>query len=115
MDRAITTHDVPGFFKAGREATQYCLSEQWGLQPQSITLKDLKERLCSNTSGLCQIFESADAAAYSGKSFTQEELRQIRATIRKELLALRSDGMDAQIKPSKRMGSMREVQALVNS
>lgn len=93
MDRAITTHDVPGFFKAGREATQHCLSAQWGLQPQSITLKDLKERLYGNTTGLCRLFESADAAAYSGKSFTQEELSQIRTTIQKELASLRGDGL----------------------
>lgn len=88
MNRAISSHDVPAFFKAGRDRAQQCLSERRGLQPRSITLKDLKERLSRESTGLCRLFECADAATYSGQSFTPVELTRIRDTIQMELMAL---------------------------
>lgn len=85
MDRTIAGHDVEGFFRACRCASQERLGEIWALPPGCITLAEVKERLPENAAGIRQVFETADAVAYSGQSFTQEELRQCKELVIKEL------------------------------
>jgi len=84
MDRAVAGHDVPVFFNACRSAAQERLGEIWCLPPETITLADVKERL-SEGAGIRHVFETADAVAYSGRSFSQDELRQCRDLVIKEL------------------------------
>jgi len=85
MDRAIAGHDVAGFFNACRTAAQERLGEVWGQAPESITLVEVKERLAENAAGIRHVFENADAVAYSGQTFSQEELKQCRDLVIKEL------------------------------
>ena len=85
MDRAIAGHDVPGFFNACRCSAQERLGEVWSQTPESITLAEVKERLSENAAGVRHVFENADAVAYSGQTFSQEELRQFRDLVIKEL------------------------------
>ncbi len=85
MDRAIAGHDVEGFFRASRCASQERLGEIWAVPPDGITLAEVKERLPENAAGIRQVFATADAVAYSGQSFTQEELRRCKELVIKEL------------------------------
>jgi len=85
MDQAITAHDVPGFFNACRTASQERLGEIWGQAPDSITLAEIKHRLENHGEGMAKVFENADAAAYSGRSFSAEELQKLRDLVVHEL------------------------------
>lgn len=85
MDRAIAGHDVPGFFNACRTSAQERLGEVWCQTPESITLAEVKDRLSKNAAGVRHLFENADAVAYSGQTFSQEELRRCRDLVIKEL------------------------------
>ncbi len=85
MDRAITGHDVSAFFHACRTASQEQLGEIWGQAPHSITLAEIKHRLGDNAPGMVEVFEKADAAAYSGQSFGPEELQKLRDLVVCEL------------------------------
>ena len=84
MNLAVAGHDVPMFFNACRSVAQERLGEIWSLPPETITLADVKERL-TESDGIKHVFETADAVAYSGRSFSQDELRQCRDLIRTEL------------------------------
>ena len=85
MDRAITAHDVPEFFNACRAASQERLGGIWGQAPESITLAEIKDRLGGAGKGIATVFKNADAVAYSGQSFRQEELEKFRDLIIHEL------------------------------
>ena len=89
MDRAVAGHDVSVFFNACRSAAQERLGEIWSLPPETITLADVKEHL-PESAGVRQVFETADAVAYSGRSFSQDELRQCRDLVIEELKNLDS-------------------------
>ena len=89
MDRAVREHDVPRFFNNCRIASQECLGEIWSMAPESITLADVKERLVKNGEGIRLVFETADAVAYSGRSFSQDELKEYRDLVKKEIKELR--------------------------
>ena len=85
MDRAITAHDATAFFNACRTASQERLGELWEQKPDSITLAEIKHHLGDNGEGMAKVFENADAAAYSGRSFGPEELRKLRDLVVHEL------------------------------
>lgn len=85
MDLAITAHDVPAFFKAARAACQERLGEIWGQAPESITLSEIRYRLGDDGKGIITVFQNADAAAYSGQTFTPESLRKFRGLLVSEL------------------------------
>ncbi|MEA2014423.1 MAG: BatD family protein, partial [Thermodesulfobacteriota bacterium] len=85
MDQAIAGHDVQGFFNACRSASQERLGQIWSVPPEVITLVDVKDRLPEGNANIRQIFETADAVAFSGQSFSQEELKQYRRLIMTEL------------------------------
>ncbi|MBW1779450.1 MAG: protein BatD [Deltaproteobacteria bacterium] len=85
MDRAVAGHDVQGFFDACRRAAQERLGEVWCQAPESITLAEIKNRLRENSEGIRHVFENADAVAYSGRTFSQEELKACRDLVIQEL------------------------------
>jgi hypothetical protein len=87
MDIAMRSGDAAGFFDACRDAVGERLGVLWGIEPQAITLADIRNRLPDAT-GVADIFATADAAAYSGQSFSQEELRAYRDKLRQELETL---------------------------
>ena len=85
MNRAMNENDVPGFFNACRSASQESLGEVWSVSPESITLAEIRERLSGNAEGIRHVFETADAVAYSGQSFSREELRKCRDLVIHEM------------------------------
>ncbi len=85
MDLAIAAHDVQGFFSACRRAAQERLGDVCCQVPESITLVEVKARLGDSAEGIRQVFENADAVAYSGRTFSQEELRDFRDLVTREL------------------------------
>ena len=85
MNRAMNENDVPGFFNACRCASQESLGEIWSVSPESITLAEIRERLSEGAEGIRHVFETADAVAYSGQSFSQEELRKCRDLVIQEM------------------------------
>jgi len=87
MDRAVNGGDVPGFFHACRVAAQERLGELWGMEPPAITLADLRLRIPDAT-GLLRVFETADAVAYAGQSYSQDELRTYLDALKEELASL---------------------------
>jgi hypothetical protein len=87
MDIAMRGGDAAGFFDACRDAVRERLGVLWGIEPQAITLADIRNRLPDAT-GVANVFATADAAAYSGQSFSQEELRACRDELRQELETL---------------------------
>jgi len=95
MDRAIASHDVHGFFNSCRCAAQERLGEVWSQAPGSITLAEVKNRLSKNAAGVRHVFENADAVAYSGQTFSQEELKQFKDLIIKELKNLENQKIEA--------------------
>jgi len=94
MDRAIAGHDVPGFFNACRTGTRERLGEVWSQTPESITLVEVKQRLSEKAAGIQHLFEHADAVAYSGQTFSQEELKQCRDLVIKELKNLENQRIE---------------------
>jgi hypothetical protein len=90
MDLAIAAHDVQGFFSACRRAAQERLGDVCCQVPESITLAEVKARLGDSAEGIRQVFENADAVAYSGRTFSQEELRDFRDLVTRELKGLKN-------------------------
>jgi hypothetical protein len=78
MERALCASDVPAFFAACRLAVQERLGAGWGMPPSTITLADIRRRLPAAIE-LHRVFETADAVAYSGQTYTQEQLSRLAA------------------------------------
>ncbi len=85
MNRAMNENDVPGFFNACRSASQEKLGEIWSVSPESITLAEIRGRLSGSAEGIRHVFETADAVAYSGQSFSPEELQKCRDLVIREM------------------------------
>ena len=87
MERAIRGGDATGFFSAYRTAVQERLGDLWGVQPLAITVADVRRRI-PDAMGLRDVFETADAVAYSGRTYTQNELRNYMKALKKEIATL---------------------------
>ncbi|MBF0224073.1 MAG: protein BatD [Desulfobacterales bacterium] len=85
MDKAIHTGDVLEFFKYARKSLQERLGEIWGLQPDAITIHDLKVRLNEGSLNIIKVFEGFDAASYSGFSLTKEEMQKYKEIVISEI------------------------------
>lgn len=72
-DRAIAESDAWMFFAMLRAASQERLAPHWQMAPRAITLAELRSRGASGV--LQELFEIADAVAYSGRAVEQEEMR----------------------------------------
>jgi hypothetical protein len=88
MERALRASDVPTFLAACRQAVQERLGAGWGLPPSTITLADIRRRLPAAIE-LQRTFETADAVAYSGQTYTREQLGSLQRTLQRELDSLR--------------------------
>jgi hypothetical protein len=78
MDRGIVQDDAQAFFLSCRQAIQITLGELWGIPPAAITLADIQQRLNGQGAEIRQVFETADAVAYSGRPLSQSEMQQCR-------------------------------------
>ncbi len=88
MDRAIAEDDAPAFFSSCRHAAQVSLGRLWGVSPAAITRADVEQRLSDRGAGIRQVFETADAVAYSGRPLSQDEMRRCRDMLLDELTKL---------------------------
>ena len=88
MERAIAEDDAPAFFGFCRHAAQVSLGRLWGIPPAAITRADVEQRLNDRGAGIRQVFETADAVAYSGRPLSQSEMRQCRDRLLDELTKL---------------------------
>jgi len=88
MERAIAEDDAPAFFRSCRHAAQVSLGRLWGIPPAAITRADVEQRLNDRGAGIRQVFETADAVAYSGRPLSQSEMRQCRDRLLDELTKL---------------------------
>jgi hypothetical protein len=90
MERALHASDVAAFFAACRHAVQERLGALWGLPPSAITLADLRKRLPAAIE-LQRALETADAVAYAGQTYTQEQLGHLQQTLQRELDSVRGE------------------------
>lgn len=67
LQLAVRAGDAPGCVHAARSALQQQLSAAWGMQAQSITLRELDERWPTAPAAVRRVFELADAVDYAGQ------------------------------------------------
>jgi hypothetical protein len=88
MDAALKAEDAPRFFTAARQALQERLAAKWELPASRVTIPEIRARLNGNAEEIRSVFQTADEIAYSGRKFTVPDLRQWRAVVQQQLLAL---------------------------
>jgi hypothetical protein len=88
MDAALKAQDAPRFFTAARQALQEKLAAKWELPTSRVTIPEIRARLNGNNEEIRSVFQTADEVAYSGRQFTVPDLRQWRAVVQQQLLAL---------------------------
>ena len=88
MDSALKAQDATRFFNAARQALQERLAAKWELPTSRVTIPEIRARLNGNGEEIRSVFQTADEIAYSGRQFTVPDLRQWRAVIQQQLLAL---------------------------
>ncbi len=84
MQQAIAGHDIAAFFEACRRAAQIQLGHFWHMPPAAVSLAEIRDRL-PQCRGLHQVFESADAAAFSGQRYSPQELAGFQTLLHQEL------------------------------
>lgn len=85
MEQAIYECNSMDFFNAARQAIQERLTNIWHIPPEAITLGDIKEKLSEDNNIIYKTFEMADAVTYSGLTINQDELRDYKKALLKEL------------------------------
>jgi len=88
MDAALKAQDAQRFFTAARQALQEKLAAKWELPTSRVTIPEIRARLNGNNEEIRSVFQTADEIAYSGRQFTVPDLRQWRAVVQQQLLAL---------------------------
>jgi len=88
MDAALKAQDAARFFTAARQALQERLAAKWELPASRVTIPEIRARLNGNSEEIRSVFQTADEIAYSGRKFTVPDLRQWRAVVQQQLLAL---------------------------
>lgn len=88
MDAALKAQDAPRFFIAARQALQERLAAKWELPASRVTIPEIRARLNGNAEEIRSVFQTADEIAYSGRKFAVPDLRQWRAVVQQQLLAL---------------------------
>ena len=79
MDAALRDRDTAAFFSSARRVLQERFGERWNLKPEIIALSDLETRLPGDlplTHDARKVFETADAVAYSGQTYSSEALNE---------------------------------------
>lgn len=89
MERAADQGDTASFFAAACAAFQNLLGLRWSLPPRTITLAEINARLNGEADEMRTIFRLADEAAYTGRAFAPDELRQLQTLVNHELSKLR--------------------------
>jgi hypothetical protein len=85
MDSAVAASDASRFFQCARAALQQHLATRWHVEPASITVADIDERLNGDGADLRRIFATADQSAYSGQRLSATDLQQWKAIVVEQL------------------------------
>jgi len=90
MSQAVHRNDAVAFFLAARHAVQLKLGVRWRLQPEAITLAEIRSRDSQLAEALEPLFNQADEVIYSGMASPGLDLARWELHIRQELLQLQS-------------------------
>ncbi|MCE0497893.1 MAG: BatD family protein [Methylacidiphilales bacterium] len=85
MSEAVRNGDALSFFLAARHAVQLQLGAQWRLNPEAITLAEVRERDPQLAASLEPLFTQADEIIYSGGTGDGLDLAQWETRVREEL------------------------------
>ncbi|HUB66155.1 MAG TPA: BatD family protein [Candidatus Methylacidiphilales bacterium] len=85
MSEAVRKGDNLAFFLAARHAVQLRLGAQWRLQPEAITLAEIRERDPQMAAAFEPLFQQADEIIYSGGSDSSLDLAQWETRVREDL------------------------------
>ena len=91
MEQALTKDDSRLFFASACRAAQERLAAEWRIAPEAITSAELKERL-PQARGLIELFQKADAIAYSGEAAGRNDLLEWKGVLLQELKTLPARG-----------------------
>jgi len=86
MGEAVRLGDARAFFLAARHAVQLQLGAQWKLQPEAITLGEIRQRDPQLAETLESLFTQADEVIYSGQARKDLDLAQWQLHVRRDLL-----------------------------
>ncbi len=87
VEQAYTAGNSTLFLASARTAMQNQMGLSLNMEPTTISLAGLKDRLGANAS-LVEIFAAADAAAYGGATLSREKMQAYLQIMKKELEAL---------------------------
>jgi hypothetical protein len=86
MAAAVRENNAPAFFIAARHAVQLQLGSQWSIQPESITLREIRAREPELAALVAPLFAQVDEVIYSGRASSNIDLAEWERRTR-ELLA----------------------------
>jgi hypothetical protein len=76
MAEAVQRNDAAAFFIAARHAAQLQLGSQWGVSPESLTLREIRTREPELAARLEPLFVQADEVIYSGRASSNLDLAE---------------------------------------
>jgi hypothetical protein len=88
MSEAVRNGDATTFFLAARHAVQLQLGTQWRLQPEAITLAEIRKHQPEMAESLEPLFAQTDEIIYSGGAVTNLDLAQWEIHVRGTLQQL---------------------------
>lgn len=88
MDGAMQNHEAAAFFTAALRAIQQRLGARWGVNPESITLDEVRSRMNGEADTLRPLFEMADQVSYSGQALGDADFRHWKEFVTTQLKRL---------------------------
>ena len=88
MADAVRRNDAVAFFLAARHAVQLQLGVQWQVNPESITLAEIRQRDPERAEMLEPLFTQASEIIYSGGAGRDLNLAEWELQVRQHLLQL---------------------------
>jgi hypothetical protein len=85
MTEAARAGDAVAFFTAARHSIQLQLAAQWNVNPESLTLGEIRDRDPHLAETLQPLFTQADEVIYSGRTDSHLDLAEWERAVR-ELL-----------------------------
>ncbi len=85
LESALANEDSASFAEAACRALSENYARRWRMNPESITLSDIRERLGSDAESAGGIFEMADAVSYAGRRLSRQEMLDYKERVLNEL------------------------------
>ena len=90
MAEAVQKNDPLTFFVAARHAVQLQLGARWKIQPEALTLAEIRQRDAALAETLEPLFTQADQVMYSGLASGELDLARWERAVRTEILELQT-------------------------